>query len=148
MPYRLEWRIYVQKLSSTQENNPETFPTWCLTIFVHLLMTLAPEPSGNDELIRAPYSSQAEYWESSNRGKHMLFVPCDKHIKSSSQEKASLLAAVVWTRCQQEPEDKTMEENKRRRKERSKISSTKATTLIITPAATRKQEAEYEWEEK
>ena len=49
----------------------------------------------------------------------MPFVPCGKHIKSSSQEKASLLAAVVLTRCQQEPEDKTMEEKfgKKKRKE-------------------------------
>lgn len=50
-----------------------------------------------------------EYWESNNEGKHMPFVPCDEHIKSSSQEKASLLAAVVWAQCQQEPQDKTME---------------------------------------
>lgn len=60
--------------------------------------------------------SLAKYCESSSEGKHMLFAPCDKHIKSSSQEKASLLAAVVSAQCQQEPEEKTMEGNKNRRK--------------------------------
>lgn len=51
----------------------------------------------------------------------MSFAPCDKHIKSSSQDKASLLAAVVSTGCQEEPEDKTTV-----KKNRSKTSSTKA----------------------
>lgn len=41
----------------------------------------------------------------------MPFVPSDKHIKSSSQEKVALLAAVVSTQCQEEPEDITMQEN-------------------------------------
>jgi len=40
----------------------------------------------------------------------MPSAPCDKHIKSSSQEKASSLAAAVAARCQEEPEDETKEE--------------------------------------
>ena len=48
-------------------------------------------------------------------GKHMPFAPSDKHIKSSSQEKGTLLAAVASTQSQGEPEDKTMEDNGRRR---------------------------------
>lgn len=77
----------------------------------------------------------------------MPFVPYDKHIKSSSQEKASLLAAVVSTHCQQVPEDKTMEGNKRR-KARSTTPSATARILTITAASTRKQEVESEIEEQ
>lgn len=90
-----------------------------------------------------PTWSWAEYLESSsNRGKHMPFVPSDKHIKSSSQEKVALLAAVVSTQCQEEPEDITTQENWRKRKYRWK------TTLTITATAKGKQEVEYRWEEQ
>lgn len=72
----------------------------------------------------------------------MPLVLCDKHIKSSSQENAFLLAAVVSTQCQQVPEDKTMAVIR----EAGSTTATTARKQRITSAATRKQEVEDESE--
>lgn len=67
------------------------------------------------------------------------FAPSDKHIKSSSQETGSLLAAVVSIQSQDEPEDKTMEDNGRRRK--------RSETSLDAGNSYTKQEVKYEWDE-
>lgn len=94
------------------KNNPKTFPTRRLNWG---LLIRRSSRSSRKRWINACLlpSLWLNVEKSSDRGKHMPFAPCDKHIKSSSQEKASLLAAVVCRRCQMELEDKTMAENEK-----------------------------------